>query len=341
MFLKTYRKDLLIDSVLMLLPIALGYILPNTKEEPLRTIWQFVLPLLSLLIFWLIIWIGKKKGFGIDKPQTIRWLLFLKPLLTLSICSMLIGLEYFPDWNGEVIVNGITALIFIGIGNILPKISQNEMIGIRTRCALENKENWNYSQRVGGRIWVACGIVMLGASFFPFGIGVTIVLALLASVLTIYISWRYAQKQKEKGVVFRDPGSFDRKQLWWILLLVPIFLIVLAVIMLWNYTIDVGERTIHFDANLVSDTVIPYDEIESVEFAPNLSPGKRVNGYDARNTLMGTFENIPYGRYSRYTKSNGDVLVIQTKENGIVVCNEETESQTKALLHKIKSHLSK
>ncbi len=77
MFLKTYRKDLLIDSVLMLLPIALGYILPNTKEEPLRTIWQFVLPLLSLLIFWLIIWIGKKKGFGIDKPQTIRWLLFL------------------------------------------------------------------------------------------------------------------------------------------------------------------------------------------------------------------------------------------------------------------------
>lgn len=46
-----------------------------------------------------------------------------------------------------------TSLLFIVIGNYLPKIKQNNTIGIIIVLTLQDEENWNATHSFSGRIW--------------------------------------------------------------------------------------------------------------------------------------------------------------------------------------------
>lgn len=50
---------------------------------------------------------------------------------------------------------------FIVIGNYLPKIKQNNTIGIRIILTLQDEENWNATHSFSGRIWRASGILCM------------------------------------------------------------------------------------------------------------------------------------------------------------------------------------
>ena len=54
-----------------------------------------------------------------------------------------------------------TSLLFIVIGNYLPKIKQNNTIGIRIVWTLQDEENWNATHSFSGRIWRASGILCM------------------------------------------------------------------------------------------------------------------------------------------------------------------------------------
>lgn len=54
-----------------------------------------------------------------------------------------------------------TSLLFIVIGNYLPKIKQNNTIGIRIVWTLQDEENWNATHSFSGRIWRTSGILCM------------------------------------------------------------------------------------------------------------------------------------------------------------------------------------
>ena len=54
-----------------------------------------------------------------------------------------------------------TSLLFIVIGNYLPKIRQNNTIGIRIVWTLQDEENWNATHSFSGRIWGTSGILCM------------------------------------------------------------------------------------------------------------------------------------------------------------------------------------
>ncbi|MFU2362855.1 MAG: SdpI family protein [Clostridiales bacterium] len=54
-----------------------------------------------------------------------------------------------------------TSLLFIVIGNYLPKIKQNNTIGIRIVLTLQDEENLNATHSFSGRIWRASGILCM------------------------------------------------------------------------------------------------------------------------------------------------------------------------------------
>ena len=58
-----------------------------------------------------------------------------------------------------------TSLLFIVIGNYLPKIKQNNTIGIRIVLTLQDGENWNATHSFSGRIWRASGILLCYAHY--------------------------------------------------------------------------------------------------------------------------------------------------------------------------------
>ena len=86
-------------------------------------------------------------------------------------------------------------LLFVVIGNYLPKARRNYTIGIRLPWTLANEENWNRTHRIGGFLWVIGGILMIIMALTGLGragwmIGLFVVNAL---VPCIYSCWLHVK----------------------------------------------------------------------------------------------------------------------------------------------------
>ncbi|MBO9539227.1 SdpI family protein [bacterium] len=58
-------------------------------------------------------------------------------------------------------------LLFVVIGNYLPKVRSNFFIGIRTPWTLSNEEVWYQTHRLGGKLMVVAGILVILSAWLP------------------------------------------------------------------------------------------------------------------------------------------------------------------------------
>lgn len=99
------------------------------------------------------------------------------------------------------ILNVALGISFIIIGNFLPKLTKNKLIGLRTPWSLYNDNTWNISQRYGGYILVGIGFILIIATIFVSGIYNFIVLLsclFLMTVLALLFSYLVYKKEKAK-----------------------------------------------------------------------------------------------------------------------------------------------
>ncbi|MBA2877859.1 putative membrane protein [Anoxybacillus kamchatkensis] len=61
----------------------------------------------------------------------------------------------------DVVVPIGVGMLFIVLGNYMPKIKPNYFFGIRTPWTLENEEVWQKTHRVGGKVFVIMGIFIM------------------------------------------------------------------------------------------------------------------------------------------------------------------------------------
>jgi uncharacterized membrane protein len=67
------------------------------------------------------------------------------------------------------IVGFVLSILFIIIGNYLPKTEPNPVVGTRAPWINNNPEVWSKTQRVSGIVLVIIGIINLVTCFLPFG----------------------------------------------------------------------------------------------------------------------------------------------------------------------------
>lgn len=88
------------------------------------------------------------------------------------------------------IVFCITGIIMIIIGNIMPKVRMNSIMGLRTPWSLKNEVTWKMSQRFGGFTFIMAGVVIIVISFVLSGLTcfmyTMIVLVILLCVDVLY-----------------------------------------------------------------------------------------------------------------------------------------------------------
>lgn len=103
----------------------------------------------------------------------------------------------------NVLISGAIGLLFIGVGNYLPRVKQNYTLGIKTPWALADPENWRRTQRFGGACFMvlgACLIVMGMAGSALSSEVVAAVIAVLAVGLVgviyvySYLLWHKSQR---------------------------------------------------------------------------------------------------------------------------------------------------
>lgn len=84
-------------------------------------------------------------------------------------------------------------VLFLMIGNALPKSRPSFFVGIRTPWTLTDTDNWIATHRLGGKLMMAAGLVMVLAAFVPLApewrLTAMIAPILAASVVPIAYSW--------------------------------------------------------------------------------------------------------------------------------------------------------
>lgn len=211
-----FKTQILISSLVCLAPIILALILWGKLPDELpihfnasgeadnyasKAVACFGLPSLMLLLNLIV-------GFGISSdpkkenanPVIVSVALWLCPVLSLILMpiTMYKGMGY--DIPIAIIVQALIGLLFIVIGNYLPKSRQSYTVGIRLPWTLADEDNWNKTHRFAGFIWVPGGFLMLVCSFISSGVYIMLASMLLLSLLPIvysYILYRKKTKFKE------------------------------------------------------------------------------------------------------------------------------------------------
>ncbi|MEJ2678297.1 MAG: SdpI family protein [Gemmatimonadota bacterium] len=106
-----------------------------------------------------------------------------------TVLSLGVALGWPIDMTRAVLL--IVAVLFIALGNYLPRIRSNWWIGIRTPWTLESEEVWRKTHRLGGRLFVIGGLVAVVGAVLPppFQAWVAIAGLLLAGLIPVVYSY--------------------------------------------------------------------------------------------------------------------------------------------------------
>ena len=209
--IKKNLKVLIITSIVILLPIFAGLILWNKLPEEIPYHWNaagevdewaskpmavFGTPVLMLALQWLCVFATTADPKKQNHPQKILHMIFwLVPVLTVLLSVVTYATAMGGSVRVEMILPASLGLLFIVIGNYLPKCQQNYTIGIKIPWTLASEENWNRTHRLAGFVWVVGGVVMVLSGF----VGI-FWLSLLVALCMALIPVMYSFVLSRKGV---------------------------------------------------------------------------------------------------------------------------------------------
>jgi uncharacterized membrane protein len=125
--------------------------------------------------------------------------------LILQLCITAISLGMQIDLL--LVVNLALCVLFIVIGNFLGKVRRNFWLGIRTPWTLTSELVWERTHRVGGWLFVACGLIDIPLSFVPsLRLWSFVVLIILISIfLYVYSYVCYQQNSSQDNGPLSSP----------------------------------------------------------------------------------------------------------------------------------------
>ncbi len=358
--IKKNKWKLLFSSIVILLPIVFGLIFWNSLPEELTTHWGadgqangwmtkgatiFILPLILLAFHWLCFLASIKLPGGNDQnPKLLGIVLWIIPIISLAANGTIYAVAFGKEINPVFFVFPLLGILFIVIGNYLPKSKRNIATGIKVKWALQNEENWYATHRFGGKVYVIGGFFLLACMFLPTAIALWAGgIALVALVFVpVFYSYAYYKKQVKAGTYEVDPfPNLSTKAAKIIsLVTVPIILVLVAVLMFTgNVEVNYTETAFTIEASFWSDLTVEYDAITSVEYREDGVPGSRANGIGSARLLVGIFQNEEFGNYTRYTYTGNDPCVVLNVGDKILVISGVDADATKEIYDTLKAKM--
>lgn len=211
--LKNQKTKLIITSIIILFPALVGLLLWNHLPDQVVTHWDangvpdgwssklfavVGLPAFLLAVHWFCMIATKADPKALNHSEKIMALVYwICPAVSLfgmaAVYCEALGYSV-PITN---IGSGFAGLLFIFIGNYLPKCKHNYTVGIKVPWTLNSEENWNRTHRFAGPLWVIAGILFIVTSFVgQMELGIVIILA--ASFVPMIYSYLYFKKYESK-----------------------------------------------------------------------------------------------------------------------------------------------
>ena len=211
--MKTNKKLLALTSIVILLPMIWGLIiwkqLPNQisihfnlagqannfQSKPLAV---FGLPVfLPLVHLFVIFMIGRDpKNFTMNEKmgKVIYW---LTPIVSLSVFYLIYSKALGSTTNPSIFVSALLGLIFVMMGNYMPKLKVNHTVGIRLPWTLQSEDNWHKTHRLAGKLWVVGGLILLLESGLQFAVPYVMGIVIL-TIVFIPVMYSYQLSRKNR-----------------------------------------------------------------------------------------------------------------------------------------------
>lgn len=175
--MKASKKEMLISVLLCLLPIVLGLVIWKDLPDKIPTHFDlnnnpngysgkgfavFGLPCFMAVLDALCLF-GLSSDPKADRHSKVldRIMLWFIPALSCVLVPVCLFMALGKSFNISLFCQLLIGVLFIVIGNYLPKCRQNYTMGIKLPWTLNDENNWNYTHRLGGFVWVAAGLLQL------------------------------------------------------------------------------------------------------------------------------------------------------------------------------------
>ena len=207
------KREIIITTVVCLLPVLAGIYLYNRLPNTIATHWGmngeadgwsskaftvFGLPAMlagiNLLMHFALRTDPKKQNMNHALRNIAIW---TPPVISILASAFIYASALGYESRIELIVPMLTGLLFIIIGNYLPKTKQSYTMGIRLPWTLASEENWNRTHRIGGIVWVAGGILMIVLTLLKLW---TSWLLLVVTAVLVLVPTLYSYNLYKKGI---------------------------------------------------------------------------------------------------------------------------------------------
>ena len=201
--MKNERQTTLLTSLVCLLPILAGAALYSRLPETMATHWDLqgqpngwssrafavfglpgILLAFNLLVPFMLRADPKRANMSGALVTVTRWII---PVVSLLCSGTTLGYGLGYDVRVERVLPVLLGLLFIVVGNYLPKTKQSYTMGIKLPWTLASEENWNRTHRLAGFLWVLGGVFFVVMSFVGWSLAALLIpLALMTLVPTVY-----------------------------------------------------------------------------------------------------------------------------------------------------------
>ncbi len=351
--MKMDKKKMAVSSFIIMLPVILNIILWDKIQVvsgmPLgNEIWMCVFPYLVILVCQ---WLGMFFTFRDPRNQkqtkkAANMIYWITPVITIAVSCIMYASIFRIQLNLYRIMEVLFGLMFVVIGNYLPKYRQNTTMGVKVKWTLQSEDNWNKTHRFAGKLWVIGGVLLILVAFLPMEVGkvVFVPTILVLAFVPILFSYVYYKKQLKEGIDFSkvEKSAMNKKlekAIW--IFLAAVIVIVGIFLFTGNIKVQYGEENVTIEASYWSDLTIDYTDIKNIEFKEEIDSGIRTWGLGTFRLLAGSFENGEFGYYTRYSYCNCKAgVVLETKGDTIVLSGKD-KTETEKIYKELQKRIGK
>ena len=203
--MKISKKLLIITTLLCFLPCVVGLIMWSSLPTSIPAHWNaqgeidsympkavvvFALPAFLAVVHLVCHFATKfdKRSKNYSKALFV-FVCWLIPVLSNFVMAVVYMTALGKQIDVPRIITALLGVMFIIVGNYLPKCKQNLTMGIRLPWTLKSEENWNKTHRLSGWLGIICGIVclVLGIINKPVFVAAVIPLAVVVPVIYSFV----------------------------------------------------------------------------------------------------------------------------------------------------------
>lgn len=200
--IKKNLKTMILTSIIILLPMVAGLVLWNQLPDEMATHfgsegeangWSskpftvIGIPFVLLVLHWFCAYFTdadpKKQNIS-DKMMIL--VLWLVPTISLVGCGSIYLYALDNTRNTTPIGMMLLGMMFLIIGNYMPKMRQSYTLGIKLPWTLHSEENWNRTHHMASRVFMIGGLLIFFVVFMDWDWMIGGIIFAVVLIPTIY-----------------------------------------------------------------------------------------------------------------------------------------------------------